>query len=147
VSGRDTLPQTPMFPPGGGMDVQRDFVPHPHWVRNVCGFMSVAEKQTLTLKFNTMNEEKTNVEIKDQSGNSIKPLLCVVLSSGHVLEFQLQQTVYLKTDKEQKPQLVTGMSLRPFNSVTYGITESSNETWHYGFEISDERDIVMATSN
>lgn len=76
-----------------------------------------------------------------------KPVLGVVLSSGHRLEFMIKQTVYLKTDKEQKPRLVTGMQLRPFNSITYGITEGTNETWHYGFEISDERDIVMATSN
>jgi len=37
--------------------------------------MSVTEKKTLTLKFNTMNKQKTNVEIKDPRGNSIKPLL------------------------------------------------------------------------
>ena len=74
-------------------------------------------------------------------------LLGVGLSSGHKLEFGIQQTVYLKTDKEQKPRLVTGIQLRPFNSITYGITEGINETWHYGFEISDERDIIMATSN
>lgn len=70
-----------------------------------------------------------------------------VLSSGHKLEFMIQQTVYIKTDKEQKPRIVTGISLRPFNSVTYGLTENTTETWHYGFEISDERDIILATSN
>lgn len=87
------------------------------------------------------------VELKDETANGTKHVLGVVLSSGHRLEFMIQQTVYLKTDKEQKPRLVTGIQLRPFNSITYGITEGTNETWHYGFEISDERDIVMATSN
>ena len=87
------------------------------------------------------------VELKDETANGTKPVLGVVLSSGHKLEFMIQQTVYLKTDKEQKPRLVTGIQLRPFNSITYGITEGTNETWHYGFEISDERDIIMATSN
>jgi hypothetical protein len=87
------------------------------------------------------------VDLKDENANGTKPVLGVVLSSGHQLEFMIQQTVYLKTDKEQKPRLVTGIQLRPFNSIRYGITEGTNETWHYGFEISDERDIVMATSN
>jgi hypothetical protein len=84
--------------------------------------------------------------LKDENTNGKKTVLGV-LSSGHQLEFMIQQTVYLKTDKEQKPRLVTGIQLRPFNSITYGITEGTNESWHYGFEISDERDIVMATSN
>ena len=89
----------------------------------------------------------TELDLKNESPNDAKPVLGVVLSSGHRLEFMIQQTVYLKTDKEQKPRLVTGISLRPFNSVTYGLTENTTETWHYGFEINDERDIIMATSN
>lgn len=70
-----------------------------------------------------------------------------VLSSGHKLEFQIEQIVYLNTDKEQVPRIVTGISLRPFNSVTYGLTQNATETWHYGFEISDERDVILCTSN
>ena len=89
----------------------------------------------------------TNDELKNETANGTKPVLGVVLSSGHRLEFMMQQTVYLKTDKEQKPRLVTGIYLRPFNLVTYGLTESTTETWHYGFEINDERDIVLATSS
>lgn len=95
--------------------------------------------------------KKINKNTKGSTEQKAPPianvLLGVGLSSGHKLEFMIQQTVYLKTDKEQKPRLVTGIQLRPFNSITYGITEGTNETWHYGFEISDERDIIMATSN
>ena len=85
--------------------------------------------------------------LRDETVNNTKPVSGVVLSSGYQLEFTIQQTVYLKTDMDQKPRLVTGITLRPFNSVTYGLTESATETWHYGFEISDDRDIVMVTSN
>jgi len=62
-------------------------------------------------------------------------------------EFQIQQIVYLRTDKEQVPRFVTGISLRPFNSVIYRLTQNTTETWHYGFEISDERDVMLCTSN
>jgi hypothetical protein len=82
-----------------------------------------------------------------ECGNKSKPLCVAVLSSGHKLEFQIEQIVYLNTDKEQLPRIITGISLRPFNSVTYGLTANTTETWHYDFEISDERDILLCTSN
>ena len=85
--------------------------------------------------------------VKPEVGNNTKPLLVAVLSSGHKLEFQIEQIVYLNTDKEQVPRIITGISLRPFNSVTYGLTQNATETWHYGFEISNERDIILCTSN
>ncbi len=69
------------------------------------------------------------------------------VSLKHKIEFNIEQTVYLRTDKEQNPHLVTGIILRPFNSVTYALTENNTETYHYGFEICNDRDIVMATSN
>jgi hypothetical protein len=90
---------------------------------------------------------ETDNTVKDQNATCDNAVLPVVLSSGHKLDFRINQTVYLKTDKEQKPRLITGISLRPFLSVTYGLTDVTVETWHYGFEINDERDIVFATSN
>lgn len=67
------------------------------------------------------------------------------LPTGHVLHFRMGQTVYLKTDKEQKPRLVTGITLRPI-SVTYALVCGTTETWHYPLEISSEKDIVLSTS-
>lgn len=68
-------------------------------------------------------------------------------SSQHVLEFRISQTVYLRTDKDQNARIVTGIQLRPFNSVMYGVSQGTTESWHFGFELSDERDIIMVTSN
>lgn len=67
--------------------------------------------------------------------------------NSHVIEFKIGQTVYLKADMEQRPRMVTGISLRPNNMVSYAIVEGSVETWHYNIEISAERDIIKATSN
>ena len=69
------------------------------------------------------------------------------LSSGHKIEFKIGQTVYLKTDKEQSPRVVTGISLKPSNSVIYCLSQNITETWHYGFEISDEKNILLSFSN
>ena len=68
-------------------------------------------------------------------------------STGHFLEFHIGQTVYLKTDEDQLARMVTGIFLRPNNSVSYCLTLGTNETYHYGIEIDEERDIVKATSN
>jgi hypothetical protein len=103
--------------------------------------------KTKSLNKSQIMEVQNNNSDKDQCGNKSKPLLVAVLSSGHKLEFQIQQVVYLNTDKEQLPRIVTGISLRPFNSVTYGLTTNTTEAWHYDFEISDERDIMLCTSN
>lgn len=91
--------------------------------------------------------EISEIQIENKNSTKLNTSASKVLSSGYKLEFQIEETVYLKTDKEQKPRIVTGMTLRPFNSITYGITESTFESWHYGFEISSERDVIFATSN
>jgi hypothetical protein len=67
--------------------------------------------------------------------------------NSHKLEFHIEQIVYLKTDKEQVPRIVTGISLRPLNSVTYCLAQNTAESWHYGFEISEERDVILCTTN
>ncbi len=83
----------------------------------------------------------------DKDPQSKNPVLSEVVCSTHKLEFSIEQTVYLKTDKEQRPRLVTGITLRPFGSVSYALTEGTFESWHYGFEMSAERDLILATSN
>ena len=73
-------------------------------------------------------------------------LPAVFLSTGHKIEFDIGQKVYLKMDNQQHERMVTGISLRPNRSVTYCLALGTTETWHYGIEINDERDIVKATT-
>lgn len=68
------------------------------------------------------------------------------LCSLYIIEFEIGQTVYLKMDNEQHGRMVTGISLRPNRSVTYCLAFGTTETWHYGIEIDDERDVVKATT-
>jgi hypothetical protein len=62
--------------------------------------------------------------------------------TGHKIEFNIGDIVYLKTDEEQHSRMVTSISLRPGGMVTYCLSFGSYESWHYGIEISDEQDIV-----
>lgn len=54
--------------------------------------------------------------------------------------------VYLKTDRDQLKRIVTGFIVRP-SCFLVGITLESKETWHYLFEISQDKDIIYSTSN
>jgi hypothetical protein len=85
--------------------------------------------------------------IEEQNGNFAKRVLpAFFLSTGHKIEFEIGQKVYLKMDNEQHGRMVTGISLRPNRSVTYCLAFGTTETWHYGIEIDDERDIIKATT-
>jgi hypothetical protein len=68
-------------------------------------------------------------------------------SIKHLFEFQVGHIVYLKTDTEQAPRIVTGITLRPQGTIVYGLTHNTAETWHYAIEISSEKDIILCTTN
>lgn len=55
-------------------------------------------------------------------------------------EFQLGQTIYIKTDMEQKPYIVTAITIRP-GHLTYQVTNSDVQCHFYDFEMSVEKNI------
>lgn len=55
-------------------------------------------------------------------------------------KFELEATVYLKTDKEQMPRLVTGIRLTP-TGILYHLSQGPQESYHYECEISIEVDL------
>ena|SRR5690606_12979951 len=97
-----------------------------------------------------MDKKQTKRKSADDGLNT-KPANCgyTVLATvfeKHILHFDIGDSVYLKTDPEQLERLVTGISVRQ-NGITYAISHLTNETWHYDFEITKERDIIKATSS
>lgn len=57
------------------------------------------------------------------------------------------QEVYLKTDTDQKLRIITGMLLRPNGLVSYELSCGIDSRWHYDFEISTEKNVLMTTTN
>jgi len=53
-------------------------------------------------------------------------------------DFELKQTVFLKTDVEQRPRIVTAINVR-IDSLTYELSCGVQSTWHVSFEISEEK--------
>lgn len=60
--------------------------------------------------------------------------------------FELHQIVYLKTDVEQKPRIVTAIKITP-GALVYELTQCSYITGHYASEINSEKDISLNTTN
>lgn len=51
------------------------------------------------------------------------------------MKYKVGEIVYLKTDEEQKIRMVTGVLIRN-NCYIYYLTNCTQETTHYDFEIS-----------
>jgi hypothetical protein len=71
----------------------------------------------------------------------------MLIKTGHVIEFNIGEFVYLKVDKDQSKRMIVSIALRPCNAVQYEIYDGHSESWHFGIELSAERDILLATSN
>ena len=50
--------------------------------------------------------------------------------------------VYLRTDKEQLPRLVTRLNVSD-TDVRYELAQGLTSTWHFAIEISTERDTLL----
>lgn len=61
-------------------------------------------------------------------------------------KFSFGQIVYLKTDKDQLPRMVTKMQVDSNMSVIYELSCGVQDTWHFGIEITEERDTLLAVS-
>jgi hypothetical protein len=61
-------------------------------------------------------------------------------------KFNFGDVVYLKTDNTQQPRIMTGMSVRA-TCITYELTCGVSTSWHWDFEISYEKDLVLTTIN
>jgi hypothetical protein len=57
--------------------------------------------------------------------------------------FDFGDTVYLATDPEQFPRMVTGLIVRP-HGVLYFVSCNTEETTHYDFELSLEKNIMAS---
>lgn len=61
-------------------------------------------------------------------------------------KFNIGEIVYLKTDREQRPCIVSGYKIRK-SDVLYYLCSGPAETEHYEFEISYEKNILITTEN
>jgi hypothetical protein len=97
-----------------------------------------------------MDKKQSKIKSTDDGLNT-KPAncgytVCATVFEKHILHFDIGDSVYLKTDPEQCERLVTGVNIRQ-NGISYALSHLTNESYHYNFEITKERDIIKATSS
>lgn len=62
------------------------------------------------------------------------------------VEFTFGDEVYLKTDTEQTKRIVTNIILKP-KDIVYMVSASGyDDSYHYDFELSSEKDEVLKVS-
>ena len=61
-------------------------------------------------------------------------------------KFELRQVVYLKTDVDQSPRLVTSIRIDS-TGLIYQISCGTQTSDHFDFEISEIKNIVLTTEN
>ncbi len=59
-----------------------------------------------------------------------------------VADHGIGDTVYLITDPDQEPRLVTGLLLKPNDLLMYEVAWVEETSYHYGFELISEQDIL-----
>lgn len=57
------------------------------------------------------------------------------------IHFSIGQTVYLKTDPEQKERMVIGIDIRP-NGIMYLLSLGDFSSYHFDLEISKDKDLI-----
>ena len=61
--------------------------------------------------------------------------------------FDFGDIVYLKTDIDQKKRIVSAMMMRGDGACMFELSCGTEAKWHYGFEISTEKDVLATTTN
>lgn len=46
-------------------------------------------------------------------------------------KFNLFETVYITTDTEKKPRIITSIQIMPGDAIRYHVETGSSESWHY----------------
>lgn len=58
-------------------------------------------------------------------------------------KYEIEQTVYLKTDTEQLQRVVTAITIKPMDLLVYELSCGRESSDHYEFEISDEMNVEI----
>lgn len=61
-------------------------------------------------------------------------------------KFNIGDLVYLKTDNDQSQRMIISISVRK-RDLVYELSFGSVSSWHYEFEITEEKDVLKSTSN
>lgn len=59
-----------------------------------------------------------------------------------ILDHAITDQVFLVTDPDQEPRIVTGILIKPNDLIMYELTYCEEVSYHYGFEIIKNQDLL-----
>lgn len=59
-------------------------------------------------------------------------------------KFDIREIVYLRTDGEQLPRIVTAIMKEGDKGLMYRLSQGIVNSWHYDFEIGNDKDVLMS---
>lgn len=62
-------------------------------------------------------------------------------------EFELKERVYLITDTDQLPRLIMALEVYPAGEILYKLCQKTTVSYHYGYELSRDKDVLLTTTN
>lgn len=62
-------------------------------------------------------------------------------------KFAMGEIVYLRTDTEQLPRIVTGIQVCADGGMLYKLSQGESVDWHYEVELARDQDILLKTSH
>lgn len=62
-------------------------------------------------------------------------------------KFEIGDICYAKVDKDQSARIITGILIRPSGNFCYEVSTGNAVNWHYEFEITADRNILIATES
>lgn len=62
-------------------------------------------------------------------------------------KLELNQIVYLKTDKDQNPRIITQITACANGGIRYCLQCGTQDSHHYESELSDTKDVLITTTN
>lgn len=62
-------------------------------------------------------------------------------------KFDIGESVYLRTDREQYERIVTAMCYRMNGILSYELVCGTLSSWHYEIELSKEKNSIITTTN
>lgn len=62
-------------------------------------------------------------------------------------EFDIEDTVYLRTDIDQLPRMIVSFEVFKNGEILYKLNQRTLSSYHYAFELSREVDTLIKTTN
>ena len=78
--------------------------------------------------------------------NSMRKTYVSIDNKEHQFEYNIGDSVYLKTYNDQLERIVTAVLIRE-SGVMFALSQSNTSSYHYSFEIARDRNVLKVSTS